>query len=202
MASTFMARAQHGPSTLPDDDDGMARQFRGTSPRSHKLGSRSCRACHQRKIRCDRGVPCTNCSRHDITCVYPAKDRDVSRKSPTLQNISDRLERLEILLSRFAEINQDTPRPAAGRGGNGPGIDSQTQIPAHSCADVSPVGTADQPSSNQRSSKSTWDLLLNDEEVVQDGDHSNIEILLQDVRPDLFELVQVLFPSTKLSYIP
>jgi hypothetical protein len=81
----------------------MAHQFRDSSPQSYKQGARSCRGCHQRKVRRDRGVPCTNCSRCGISCVYPTKATDVERKGPSLQNVSSRLERMEILLSRLIE---------------------------------------------------------------------------------------------------
>jgi hypothetical protein len=190
-----MARAQKRPSTALDDND-IAHPYQESSPQSYKLGARSCRGCHQRKVRCDRGVPCTNCSRCGIACVYPTKDQDVARKITTLENISNRLERLEVLLSSFLEGSQVTSGSAADRGGGG----SQTQIQVQHFANVNAIETANQLSSKQRPYKSTWQLLLNDGQVVQSANNSNIEILIQNVSLDFLEFLQILFPSIKLSY--
>ncbi|EEA26447.1 hypothetical protein EYB26_006155 [Talaromyces marneffei] len=132
------------------------------SVQSRKFATRSCRGCHQRKIRCDRAVPCTNCSRCGIICVYPTKESDMARKAPTLQSIANRLERLEDLLSRLVEDGQITTVAAGGRR-----RESQTQVPFHSGANVNRTEAANQHPSNQDPGASTWELLLNEEEVVQ-----------------------------------
>lgn len=147
------------------DNNGMAHPFRESSRQSDKLERRSCRGCHQRKVRCDRKLPCINCSRCGISCVYPTKDRE--KGGPSLQNISSRLERLEILLSRFVEHSQVTTGSAADRGHGEP----ETQT----------TGAANQHSSSQHRSKSTWEILLNDGQGIRYADNSNIEALLQDV---------------------
>ena len=67
------------------------------SVRHHrKKSERSCLLCHQRKIRCDRMVPCTHCVRADILCCYPPSER-VSRRPPktTIADVTARLARLE-----------------------------------------------------------------------------------------------------------
>ena len=69
----------------------------------HKPSPRSCKGCYERKVRCDRAKPCANCIKCDIPCIYPTKDKDARPKVHTIQTISDRLERLEDLLSRIAE---------------------------------------------------------------------------------------------------
>lgn len=117
--------------------------------------------------------------------MYPTKDRDVARKAPTLQNISNRLERLEVLLSRFVEGSQVTTGSAADRSGG----ESQTQIQVQHYANANAIGTANQHSSSQRLCKSTWQLLLNDEQVVQPANNSDIEILLRNVRVDFLEFI-------------
>lgn len=130
----------------------------------YKLGSRSCGACHQRKVRCDRGEPCANCLRYDVDCVYPEKHTAETQKSSTLQDLSDRLQRVEVLLTRIAEGNvgvtsisdQHTPEYRSrktNKTGNG--------------ADI--VGSL---SAGKGSKRSTWELLLN---------KSDVEPLLQDV---------------------
>ncbi|EED22597.1 conserved hypothetical protein [Talaromyces stipitatus ATCC 10500] len=172
-----MARVQKRPSTSSDNKE-ISHPFRDSSSQSYKLGARSCRGCHQRKIRCDRGLPCSNCSRCGITCVYPTKDTDVARKGPTLQNISNRLERLEVLLSRFAESSQLTTASALGSGGSS-GV-PQPQIQVQSSANANAIGTAIRTPSNQRSCESTWELLLNEERVARYASNSNIDIPPRD----------------------
>ncbi|KJR82040.1 uncharacterized protein SPSK_03057 [Sporothrix schenckii 1099-18] len=73
-----------------------------------KLASRSCTACYQRKVRCDRAVPCSNCEKHGVSCVYPTRattdaDGTSVKKGPTLQSIANRLGRVEVLLTRLLE---------------------------------------------------------------------------------------------------
>lgn len=128
------------------------------SSRSYKVGVRSCLGCHRRKVRCDRGVPCKNCSRYGFTCVYPTKDSD-EQKNLTEQHMSDRLERLETLLSHLCET-----RVSAAAGG---GSENQVQNGVN-------------PSSTQCHRK-TWELLLHDGKIVQYVNNSNIKDLLQDV---------------------
>lgn len=158
---------------------GMSSPSRDVSPQVYKQSVRSCRACHQRKIRCDRGMPCNNCSRYRIACVYPTKSSDVARKSPSLQTISSRLERLEVLLSRLT----DSPQSSAGTTPvySGSGSQPQIQIQARPSANVNTIGITNQQPSEKRPSKLTWELLLNDEPAVQAEDTSNIESLPQNV---------------------
>ncbi|GAD93522.1 conserved hypothetical protein [Paecilomyces variotii No. 5] len=172
-------RVQKRPSAT-SDNNGVAHAFRESSRQSDTLGRRSCRGCHQRKVRCDRGVPCTNCSRCGISCVYPTKDRE---KGPNLQNVSSRLERLELLLSRLAERIEVTTGPAInaidhGHGGNGG--ESQTQIQVQSGAKVNATGSANQHPSSQHSNKSTWELLLNDGKDARYMNNPDTEMTLQD----------------------
>jgi hypothetical protein len=137
-----------------------AKANRGSHSQSYKV-PRSCVGCHRRKVRCDRGVPCTNCSRLGFTCVYPTKDTD-EPKHPNLQHISDRLKRVETLLSDFCD----------SRVSGAPSGLSENQIQP---------GTT-QSSSAQRSSRS-WELLLNDGRNFQYVNNPNIKDLLQDVSP-------------------
>ncbi|CAG7949172.1 unnamed protein product [Penicillium olsonii] len=127
----------------------------GKNDPQYRLGARSCLACHRRKVRCDRGVPCTNCAKCDFTCVYPTKDKDRDeQRSPTLQRISDRLGRLETLLSHLVE-----PRAS---------VSAEQQV--HDA----PIFTQ-----SQRESK-PWELLLNDGNNVQYVNNSNLRDLLQN----------------------
>lgn len=42
---------------------------------SSALNPRSCVTCRKRKVRCDKHMPCSNCRRAQISCVFPAPGR-------------------------------------------------------------------------------------------------------------------------------
>lgn len=169
------------------DDDNTARPSRKSVPRNHRLGARSCEGCHQRKVRCDHGVPCSNCSRYGMTCVYPTRDPDAAQKTPTLRDISNCLKRLETLLSSFAESSTVTPASAVDDGGDRSRgrAKSGNQIQARPSGNFKAIETASQHPSDRPPNKSTWEILLN---------NSDIEPLLQDVSLGFF-LMLFGFPS-------
>lgn len=39
------------------------------------LNARSCVTCRRRKVKCDKQVPCSNCTKAQIQCVFPAPGR-------------------------------------------------------------------------------------------------------------------------------
>jgi hypothetical protein len=121
--------------------------------------------------------------------VYPTKATEAERKGQTIRNISDRLERVEILLSRFVESKQVITGFAAGGDGEG-----QTQVPVQPGANVNAIGTGNQHSSNHHPEDSTWELLLNDEGVAQHASNSNIEILPEVVSQEFRLELRVLTP--------
>ncbi|RGP80704.1 hypothetical protein FLONG3_1179 [Fusarium longipes] len=59
---------------------------------------RSCIFCRQRKIKCDRQQPCSNCLRLELDCSYPAGRGRAKRRPPLV----DRLQRLEDTIRRLA----------------------------------------------------------------------------------------------------
>jgi hypothetical protein len=62
----------------------------------HRNILRSCLTCHQRKIRCDKRSPCSNCVRNDVLCCYPEVEQRRRRpQKATIGEISTRLARLE-----------------------------------------------------------------------------------------------------------
>ncbi|KAJ5979815.1 hypothetical protein N7481_007113 [Penicillium waksmanii] len=148
-----------------------------TANRSYRLAARSCIACHRRKVRCDRGVPCTNCTRCEFTCVYP---KETAEKRPaSLQHVSDRLERVESMLARFCETQlSDCNLPSAinepnekTEDGLGEGREADNRQNHHT--------NLNQGQSTQRNNMS-WEVLLNDGHVVQYVNNPNIKDLLQD----------------------
>lgn len=82
---------------------GMAREprssgnvtiYQTTGPDAHKsailssggagpaLNPRSCVTCRRRKVRCDKQMPCSNCRRAQIPCIFPAPGRAPRQQKP------------------------------------------------------------------------------------------------------------------------
>jgi hypothetical protein len=127
-----------------------------------------------------------------MACVYPTREPDAARKTPTLQDISNNLKRLETLLSNFVEKSAATRGSAGddnGRDGHLERAQSEFQIQARPGANDNAIKSVGQHPSDKPSNKSTWEILLN---------NSDIEPLLQDVSLDflsrLFRFSAVLIP--------
>ncbi|KAH8878606.1 hypothetical protein GQ53DRAFT_707023 [Thozetella sp. PMI_491] len=99
---------------------------RGTPPprptRITKPADRSCMVCHRRKVRCDRKLPCSVCTKTGVLCCYPSSDKPVQRHPrTTIADISARLGQLERTLVAVAESGsaskpaQDVPSPGLER---------------------------------------------------------------------------------------
>ena len=50
--------------------------------REPALNPRSCVTCRKRKVRCDKQMPCSNCRRGQIPCVFPAPGRAPRQPRP------------------------------------------------------------------------------------------------------------------------
>lgn len=72
-----------------------------------------------------------------MNCVYPTKKPDTAQKPPSMQNIGDRLIRLESLVCRIAEIVESKAVSSV-----------MTETPIQHLRD-------------KLSNSSTWDILLN-----------------------------------------
>lgn len=72
----------------------------------------SCRLCRQRKLRCSRQVPCSNCTGRGLACQYDGDKTELSTKAsgnpgntmgtspePTREELLARVEKLEALLA-------------------------------------------------------------------------------------------------------
>lgn len=73
---------------------------------------RSCLRCHERKVRCDKGSPCSKCVRLDEVCEYPGPRR-VKRRPPktTVTDVVARLEQLERSIATIAGNPSPQTRP-------------------------------------------------------------------------------------------
>ncbi|KAK4062660.1 transcriptional regulator family: Fungal Specific TF [Trichoderma aggressivum f. europaeum] len=114
-----------------------------------------------------------------MTCVYPVRDPDAAQKPCTLRDVSNRLERLESLLSLLVERSgaftgfEADGGSIRGRGRAEPEITIQ---PRPISDNANTIRTGRQQPSNRPLDKSTWELLMN---------NTNIEPLLQEERSKL-----------------
>ncbi|KAM5383740.1 hypothetical protein ACJZ2D_001729 [Fusarium nematophilum] len=58
----------------------------------------ACNYCRLKKVRCDGRQPCANCTDHDESCVYAARQRTRPRKADVNNAMAERLSRVEALL--------------------------------------------------------------------------------------------------------
>ncbi|KAF5585011.1 bikaverin cluster-transcription factor [Fusarium subglutinans] len=108
---------------------------------SDPLPLRSCTFCRQRKVKCDRQKPCSNCLRANNDCSYPAgRGRAAKRYTRTLDTrLVDRLHKLENVIKQLTTevdatdnairsgsgADRDDIEPSTGGGGDYPsGLDN------------------------------------------------------------------------------
>jgi hypothetical protein len=61
----------------------------------------SCLVCHKRKVKCDRGRPCSNCTKNNVDCEYRAPPAPRRRKRTAIDPaLADKLRRYEDQLRR------------------------------------------------------------------------------------------------------
>ncbi|KAK1528554.1 fungal specific transcription factor domain-containing protein [Colletotrichum costaricense] len=73
----FPALSRHGATSIPPDQPVAM-----TASGQPALNPRSCVTCRRRKVRCDKQMPCSNCRRAVIQCIYPAPGRAPRRPRP------------------------------------------------------------------------------------------------------------------------
>ncbi|KAK2599925.1 hypothetical protein QQS21_005309 [Conoideocrella luteorostrata] len=126
------------------------------------LNPRSCVTCRRRKVRCDKQMPCSNCRRAQISCVFPAPGRAPRQPRPKDPNAPPKtsshrevelIKRLKKLEGIVEELSGQIDEPSAklpsstGSPDHQPGIDTVSQ--RHMSAsldqlagqDASPKGT-------------------------------------------------------------
>ena len=67
--------------------------------------SRSCYACNSKKIRCDKGEPCSSCKRSGKPCSYPASGPRVRRSKKTV--VAEMASRISILETALAKVKDE-----------------------------------------------------------------------------------------------
>lgn len=73
---------------------------------------RSCIRCHERKVRCNKAVPCSACTKVGVQCRYPGPEKTKRRSQKGKQSqLYARLDKLERALRGVAEpprVQEDT----------------------------------------------------------------------------------------------
>ncbi|KAI0020772.1 fungal-specific transcription factor domain-containing protein [Xylariomycetidae sp. FL0641] len=100
---------------------------------SAALNPRSCVTCRRRKVRCDKHMPCGNCRKAHIQCVFPAPGRAPRRPRPKDPNappkqtsereieLMKRLRKLEGIVEDLSgQIEFETTRHGGSSGGESP----------------------------------------------------------------------------------
>jgi hypothetical protein len=96
---------------------------------SHTLNSRSCVTCRRRKVKCDKIVPCSNCTKAQTQCIFPAPGRAPRRPRQGPKVVSEReaelLERLRRLEGVVEDLSGQVDVEAAK---HSPGSDQSSQL--------------------------------------------------------------------------
>jgi hypothetical protein len=91
---------------------------------------RSCILCYRRKVKCNKQLPCSTCTRSGVLCCYPPGEKHEPRKSRT--TISDIINRLGQLERTIVAISSSDDQPRNHGGAQpvveppSPGQDSET----------------------------------------------------------------------------
>ncbi|KAI0193256.1 fungal-specific transcription factor domain-containing protein [Xylaria flabelliformis] len=95
------------PATPADDTDTTANSMSAQSSQPAHL--RSCVLCRQRKVKCDRRQPCSNCLRAGANCVHPpGAGRAAKRPRQAVDTkVLDRLSQLETTIRRLQQQAKD-----------------------------------------------------------------------------------------------
>ncbi|KAL5335372.1 hypothetical protein BJX70DRAFT_327128 [Aspergillus crustosus] len=82
-----------------------------SAPREYAvLKPKSCLACRKRKVKCDRQLPCGNCSRWSINCIFPSPIRRCprARSKPSPRSRGDQAfqDRIHMLEAQVLELTE------------------------------------------------------------------------------------------------
>ncbi|KAI1496053.1 fungal-specific transcription factor domain-containing protein [Biscogniauxia marginata] len=107
----------------------------GPSSGPPPLHLRTCVLCRQRKVKCDRKQPCSNCARTEASCVYPPGPGRAAKKprNPVDTQLFDRLSKLEGIIKRLQSQNQSRDRSHAASGPSAEEADGLSQATAEPC---------------------------------------------------------------------
>lgn len=115
--------------------------------RQRNKAMRSCEACNRRKVKCDRNDPCTTCTRMGLECFYRDRNYRPQAKPTQLKDVLRSMERLEGMMQQVLQKDSHVRAPVEGK------IDMRQVLPSEKSSRTLPKG------------KSTWDILLNPDDV-------------------------------------
>lgn len=102
---------------------------------------RSCLRCHERKVRCNKAVPCSACIRAKARCLYPGPERAKRRPQKlSITDVAGRLERLErniVAISKHGASGADQVAHEAGSRSSGAFSDETTAAASSQTATAS-----------------------------------------------------------------
>ncbi|KAH8682010.1 fungal-specific transcription factor domain-containing protein [Xylariales sp. PMI_506] len=119
---------------------------------SSALNPRSCVTCRRRKVRCDKHMPCGNCRKARISCVFPAPGRAPRRPRPRDPNappkqssereveLIKRLRKLEGIVEELSgQIEVDGRHPSSS-GGSPEGVMEEADKVQNNASNFAPLG--------------------------------------------------------------
>ncbi|KAK6612266.1 fungal specific transcription factor domain-containing protein [Botrytis cinerea] len=138
--STYPSASSISPTVPPSNPDDVRRPST-SAPTAVPTGlnARSCVTCRRRKVKCDKKVPCSNCTKAQSPCVFPAPGRAPRRPRAGGKPISDReaellkrLRRLEGVveeLSGQVEAENLKASPSSGHSSPHNNVESSSESP-------------------------------------------------------------------------
>lgn len=113
---------ENAPSASPEGGGGKKQQSGQQRIRRRNRLITSCLECRRRKLKCDKGHPCTNCTRFSRDCVFlaPALDPQAQLK---LAEIKEKMGTLERTLEEDVARRQSNSGMEKERGSGLPGQD-------------------------------------------------------------------------------
>jgi hypothetical protein len=122
MGGAILPPVQSAPpssSSHPTENSSAATGSPGSNPQSpsverksshtapHGLNARSCVTCRRRKVKCDKKVPCSNCTKAQTQCVFPAPGRAPRRPRQGGKVVSEREAELLKRLRRLEGVVEE-----------------------------------------------------------------------------------------------
>ncbi|QSZ37669.1 hypothetical protein DSL72_008768 [Monilinia vaccinii-corymbosi] len=107
--STYPSTSLISPPTVPPPHPSDARKPSTLIPTAAPTGlnARSCIECRRRKVKCDKRVPCSNCTKAQAQCVFPAPGRAPRRPRTGGKPVSDRETELLKRLRRLEGVVEE-----------------------------------------------------------------------------------------------
>ncbi len=158
----------HANAAMPFPQLPGATVYKPTTAPTAELNPRSCVTCRRRKVRCDKLMPCSNCRRAMVPCIFPAPERAPRRPRRkdlnTLKSHQSSERELELLkrlrklegiveeLSGQVELETSSTKPAASNSSS-PEAVSATDTQPRSSADFGAASGILGPRATQYSPK-------------------------------------------------